>query len=220
MTIQGLLLDFDGTLLDSEPWHHQAWNAVLWEHQIQLTEAQYMELLVGHSTAHCAAIVNRYFGTSFAEKWLVDTVDAQVNEWFHSRPLPENSEVETLLRWSRKAGLRVAVVTGSSRLLVETALERTGWQQLIELIVADDDVQHGKPHPEGYLAALQQFGLEPEAAVAIEDSATGAAAALAAGVACLICSNRFTDQQSFPEDTHRIRSLQDAQRWIGERLAE
>ena len=220
MAIKGLLLDFDGTLLDSEPVHHQAWNEVLREHQLQLTEAEYMELIVGQSTAHCAGIVNRHFGTSFDAKWLEGAVDAQVNEWFQSRPLPEMPGVESLLHWSRELGLRTGVVTGSSRLLVQTALERTGWQQLIELIVADDDVQHGKPHPEGYLAALQQFGLEPEAAVAIEDSATGAAAALAAGVACLICSNRFTDQQSFPEDTHRIRSLQDAQRWIGERLAE
>ena len=99
MAIQGLLLDFDGTLLDSEPWHHRAWNEVLREHQIQLTEAQYMSLIVGHATAHCAGIVNRHFGTDFEAKWLEDAVDAQVNEWFQSRPLPENPGVAELLRW-------------------------------------------------------------------------------------------------------------------------
>ena len=88
MAIQGLLLDFDGTLLDSEPWHHQAWNEVLREHQNQITEAQYMSLIVGHATAHCAGIVNRHLGTDFEAKWLEDAVDAQVNEWFQSRPLP------------------------------------------------------------------------------------------------------------------------------------
>jgi len=218
MAIQGLLLDFDGTLLDSEPWHHQAWNEVLREHQIQLTEAQYMSLIVGHATAHCAGIVNRHFGTDFEAKWLEDAVDAQVNEWFQSRPLPENPGVEELLRWSREVGLRVAIVTGSSRMLVETALERTGWGEWIERIVADDDVQRGKPDPEGYSAALQQFGLQPEAGVAIEDSATGAAAALAAGAACLVCPNRYTATQTYPAGIHRIHSLHDAQRWISERL--
>ena len=218
MAVKGLLLDFDGTLLDSELWHHQAWNEVLREHQLQLTEAEYMELIVGQSTAHCAGIVNRHFGTSFDAKWLEGAVDAQVNEWFQSRPLPEMPGVESLLHWSRELGLRTGVVTGSSRLLVQTALERTGWQEWIEVIVADDEVQHGKPHPEGYLAALRHLALKPEEGVSIEDSATGAEAALTAGLACLVLPNRFTDQQTFPEGTQRIGSLKEAKRWISERL--
>ena len=86
------------------------------------------------------------------------------------------------------------------------------------MIVADDEVQHGKPHPEGYLAALRHLALKPEEGVSIEDSATGAEAALAAGLACLGLPNRFTDQQTFPEGTQRIGSLKEAKRWISERL--
>ena len=51
--------------------------------------------------------------------------------------------------------------------------------------ITGDEVANGKPHPEPYLAAAAALGVDPRACVAIEDSPTGVASALAAGCATL-----------------------------------
>ena len=76
---------------------------------------------------------------------------------------------------------RWAIVTSCPRRLADTLLERSGLPRP-HVIVSSDDVQRGKPAPDGYLFAAAQLNVEPSHCVAIEDSPQGVDAARAAGM--------------------------------------
>ena len=62
-------------------------------------------------------------------------------------------------------------------------------------IVAADDVERGKPHPEGYLRALERLGVDPAGVIAFEDTEAGIASAKAAGVRCLAVRGTLPDDR-------------------------
>ena len=75
----------------------------------------------------------------------------------------------------------VAVVTGSWRVEAEYALTEMGVSDSVQFILASEDVEEGKPSPEGYAAAAARLGLPPQRCMVLEDSVRGVAAALGAG---------------------------------------
>jgi HAD superfamily hydrolase (TIGR01509 family) len=93
-----------------------------------------------------------------------------------------------LIGQGRQRGLPMAICSGALRTEIELASTTVGVRDAFEVIVAAEDVQHGKPDPEGYLQALKKLGkrsgqvLEPGQCVVCEDSPAGIAAAKAAGM--------------------------------------
>ncbi len=85
--------------------------------------------------------------------------------------------VATVPRW--------AVATSGRRELALARL-RAAALPVPAVLVAAEDVRHGKPHPEGYLAAARRLGVDPADTVVVEDAAAGVAAARAAGVGSVL----------------------------------
>jgi beta-phosphoglucomutase-like phosphatase (HAD superfamily) len=73
-------------------------------------------------------------------------------------------------------------VSGAFRAEIEPVIAAAGLGDDLTAIVAADDVERGKPHPEGYLRALELLGVDAEAAVALEDTEAGISSAKAAGL--------------------------------------
>jgi HAD superfamily hydrolase (TIGR01509 family) len=95
------------------------------------------------------------------------------------------SGVLALMREAAAAGVRQAIVTTTSRSNVVALMSRLlgpGWQGLFSTVVCGEDAERKKPDPQAYLLALQRLGLPAQAALALEDSAPGLAAARAAGL--------------------------------------
>src|SRR5690606_27295508 len=88
----------------------------------------------------------------------------------------------------RAAGLGTALVTNTTRELVDVALRSLGVDRF-DVVVCGDEVAHPKPHPEPYLTAAARLGADPAACVAIEDSPTGLASACGAGCAVIAIPN-------------------------------
>ena len=80
---------------------------------------------------------------------------------------------------------RLGLASNSPRLLVDTALTTAGLLGVFDAIVTSDDVQRAKPAPDLYLLACERLGVAPGEALALEDSASGVAAAKAAGLTCI-----------------------------------
>jgi HAD superfamily hydrolase (TIGR01509 family) len=85
------------------------------------------------------------------------------------------------------ARVPAAVVSGAARAEIEPVLEASGLASDIRVVVAAEDVDHGKPHPEGYLRALASLdrGLAAHDVLVFEDTEAGVAAAKAAGMRCV-----------------------------------
>ena len=82
----------------------------------------------------------------------------------------------------RAGGVAVAVASSSARPRLDRALARAGLAEAFAVSVAGDEVAHGKPAPDMFLAAAEQLGVPPAACAVVEDSGPGVAAGLAAGM--------------------------------------
>jgi beta-phosphoglucomutase-like phosphatase (HAD superfamily) len=100
--------------------------------------------------------------------------------------------VEALLRDAKAFGLGRAVASSSSCGWVDGWLRRHAVRDLLDVVVARDDVRNVKPDPELFLLAASRLGVEPGACVVFEDSPNGMRAALAAGMRCVAVPNALT----------------------------
>lgn len=110
--------------------------------------------------------------------------------------------------------VRMAVVTSSRREHVEIAHQRNGLAGLFEFILAWEDYQHSKPHPEPYQIALRRLNLPAESCVAIEDSERGLASALAAGLRCVVVPNELTRGCAFKGATALLPDLSEVPAFV------
>src|SRR5690349_3689530 len=100
-------------------------------------------------------------------------------------PIPWRPGAQDALATLRTAGLPAALVTNTKRSITELCLETLG-RHMFDVSVCGDEVDSGKPAPDPYLRAARLLGVAPEDCVAVEDSPTGSAAALAAGCRVLV----------------------------------
>lgn len=178
MILRAVLFDLDGTLLDSAPYWQTAWRA--------LTSARFAELpdgvlddLTGLSTPDAVATVHRRMRWDGDVPTDVAWLEANVSQALrrHVAWLPGALRLVVEVR---AAGLATGLVTSSSRALVNSALPDRR-PDLFDVIVCGDDVERPKPDPSPYLYAAERLQLRPAECVAVEDSVTGVASAIAAG---------------------------------------
>ena len=100
--------------------------------------------------------------------------------------------VDDCLRQARQLGLHLGVVSSSSSSWVTSHLKRLSLLHLFDVVGTREDAERSKPFPDLYLTALSRLGVAPRAAVAIEDSANGVAAAKSAGIRCVAFPNPVT----------------------------
>jgi len=174
-----VLWDMDGTIVDTEPMWMRAETELVesfggaWSHEQGLQ-------LVGNGLYDSAAILIAA-GVRLEPleviHWLTEHVQAQLEDGPPWRP-----GARELLAELRETAVPMGLVTMSFRGMAVQVAEAIGFPAF-DVIVAGDDVTHHKPHPEPYLRAAAQLGVPIERCVAIEDSITGVASAVASGAA-------------------------------------
>ncbi|WP_091342806.1 HAD family hydrolase [Micromonospora rhizosphaerae] len=178
-----MLFDMDGTLVDSEK---------LWDVALQELAAVYggtlsdtaRRAMIGTSMAASMRILHDDLGQPYRDpEASAAWISARILELFRTG-LRWRPGALALLRAVRAADIPTALVTSSGRKLVEVALDTLG-RDSFDAVVCGDEVEAAKPHPEPYLTAARLLGVPIARCVAIEDSPTGVASALAAGAAVL-----------------------------------
>ena len=108
--------------------------------------------------------------------------------------LPLREGVRELLDDCMRAGVRLGIVTTTSRsnveVLLRTQLGRE-WESGFATVICSREAPNKKPHPDAYLLALEALHLHPHEAVAIEDAPAGVAAAQAAGVPVIVTRSHY-----------------------------
>jgi hypothetical protein len=112
---------------------------------------------------------------------------------------------------ARQAGWTLAVASTSAEASVRSVLELAMGSELAADfgVFAGDVVPRKKPAPDIYRYAVQQLGVEPADAVAIEDSRNGMLAALAAGLTCAVTTSAYTGEEDFTGAALVVTSLGD-----------
>jgi beta-phosphoglucomutase len=173
-----LLFDFNGTLSDDEQIQCEIYQEIFAEAGKPLGKAQYFAELAGLSDPE---IVRTWLGEERPELVAERVSRYQARAADGSTVGPAAREA---VRYAAKRA-QLAVVSGAARVEIESVLTSAGLTELISLVVAADDVEAGKPDPEGYIRALELLDRRPDEAVAFEDSEAGVAAAKAAGLRCI-----------------------------------
>lgn len=178
-----VLFDMDGTLVDSEKLWDVALHELAAEYGGTLSDAA-RKAMVGTSMAASMRLLHDDLGQPERDPQVSAAwIDARILELFRTG-LRWRPGALTLLRAVRGAGIPTALVTSSGRPLVEVALDTLG-RDSFDAVVCGDEVDATKPHPEPYLTAARLLDVPIARCVAIEDSPTGVASALAAGAAVL-----------------------------------
>ncbi|MEV4659424.1 HAD family phosphatase [Micromonospora sp. NPDC049301] len=178
-----MLFDMDGTLVDSEKLWDVALQELAREYGGELSLAA-RRSIIGTSMAESMRILHDDLGQperdpEISAAW----INGRILELFRTG-LRWRPGAFALLRAVRTAGIPTALVTSSGRPLVEIALDTLG-RDSFDVVVCGDEVVAAKPHPEPYLTAARLLGVPIGRCVAIEDSPTGVASALASGAAVL-----------------------------------
>jgi HAD superfamily hydrolase (TIGR01509 family) len=172
----------DGTLVDTEPYWIIAEHGIV-EEAGGVWSDEYAHQLVGNDLMVSAEFIRDNSPVDLTPVQIIEEllrrVIAEVREHVPWRP----GAVE-LLTSLREAGVPSALVTMSWRSLADAVLQALP-EGTFAAVITGDEVDHGKPHPEPYLAAARALGVQVADCVAIEDSPTGVRSAVAAGVPTL-----------------------------------
>ncbi len=176
---RALLFDLDGTLAETDSLHLPTWVDALEPHDIQVDEELYKERISGRSTAE---IVRDLLPDLSEEegKLLGDTKEASFRE--RTAELEPLSGLLDFVERGKKRGMRIALVTNAPRENVGAILPALGLEDFFETVVISDEVEAVKPDPAPYYAALEKTGVLAEEALAFEDSVSGIASSVAAGI--------------------------------------
>ncbi len=178
LRVSAIVFDCDGLLLDTETCWSRAEAALFADHGFPFGPTE-KDLLIGRSVPAACENMARYFGRPgdgpVLESDLMPRVEAEL-----ARDVEPMPGARALL--DAVAGrIPIAVATNSPRAMLTAALRASDFDRYFEISVTADDVAHPKPDPELYLLAFEKLGTAPAHGVALEDAATGVAAAQAAG---------------------------------------
>lgn len=177
-----VLFDLDGTLIDSEPYWMHAERSLAEEHNSSWTEADGAKL-IGMNLYDSSKLIKDHIGSDLHHEEIIDKLTQSVNENL-ARQIPWRPGAEALLRELKRRKVKTALVTMSMRRTALQVVEAIDFKAF-DVVVAGDDVVHGKPHAEPYLKAASLLGVDPAQCVAFEDSIPGILSAEAAGTVAI-----------------------------------
>jgi sugar-phosphatase len=165
----------DGTLVDSNAIVERAWTQWARKYGLDLSE------LLAYSHGRPTLATMQYFGNRIApgKEWNAEADELQRFELTQSQetvPIPGSAEILAQL-----ANAPWAVVTSAPRTLAEARIQGAGLP-LPRVLVPADEISRGKPHPEGFLKAAHELGVDPAECVVFEDTPPGVEAGLSAGM--------------------------------------
>ena len=184
-----LLLDLDGTLIDSEMVHAAGLARFCRDRGVVLSQSEAL-FVIGHGwhEIYAELRLGARLGLDL-HAVITGTVAAKEVLFGEGLMLPVLPGAREIFALARGAAIPVAIVTGSARLEFEHALPTLGVQAGdLATSVCAEDVTRGKPHPEGYVQAARTLGVAPERCLVVEDSEAGIAAGLAAGMRVVACA--------------------------------
>ena len=188
---EALVFDFNGTLSDDEPLLLSIYQQLFARHGRPLTEEQYVSDLAGNTEE---TIIGTWLGVDgpLLAMLVQERIDA------YTALAASGSTVTAHVREAvRYASVRVpvAIVSGAFRAEIEPVVAAAGIAGDLSTIVTADDVEHGKPHPEGYQLAVERLGVDAAQAIAFEDTEAGVASAKDAGLYCVGVRGTLPDER-------------------------
>lgn len=191
LTPRAVIFDMDGVLLDSEPLHHDAVNAVLFEDGLPpLPLAEYTRYL-GTTDEDMWRDLRTTRGLLRRHEYYLSRFNTYVLAAYRQHAIAAPGAIDLLDRLTA-SGLPLAVASSSRVQWVETCLDTIGIRRYFDDVAGGDMVARGKPDPEIFLLAARRLRVQPASCVVIEDSPAGVTAARRAGMRAIAVCTDYT----------------------------
>jgi beta-phosphoglucomutase-like phosphatase (HAD superfamily) len=208
MTTRALLLDMDGTMVDSMPAHARSWEVFARKHGVDMSVEEILRKTTGRTGIECIRILMGDDIDDASAKHLVDEKESLYRGFFGA----EFREVAGFGHFAQQAqqrGLKLAVATAGDKNNIEFALRHLKMAQAPDAIVGGDEGIAGKPEPDLFLEAARRIGCKPEECIVFEDAPFGIEAARRAGMrAVAICTTHEPGELAGPHVIAQVRNYE------------
>jgi len=197
--LKAIIFDFNGVILNDEPFHFAAMRDAVADLGIRLTREDYWSKYLPFDDKECLESVCRDRSFSLDETTRSETLERKARNYQQALqggyPLLPGAA-----QFIEAAAGRypLALASGARRVEIESALDSIGLRRYFTVIVAAEDFVLGKPNPESFLLALQWLNearntapILPEECLVIEDSVGGVRGARVAGMHCLAVTSSY-----------------------------
>ena len=205
--IRAVIFDLDGVLADSEAWWNEIDKTLLAEHGVHYRGEHHRNVL-GVNYRLAVQFYKKTFALSVPTEQLMRRREEIATEFFANRIdlFPFAKQVLEELR-RMNPPIRLGLATSSVGTSARPFLDRHKLTTFFEVIIAGEEVEHGKPHPDIYLRAAEKLDVATDACLVVEDSLSGIAAARAAKMrVAAIPDTRFVDRRLYERDADYLLS--------------
>jgi len=214
--LAAVILDMDGTMVDTESIYHIAWRDLAADLGYTLEEST-LKATTGRRISDGYAIIQAALGPDFPmqrfqEQWW-DYWRARVEQ----QGIARKAGLDQLLNVLDAHAIPKAVATSSARAEALYTLDRVGIADRFPIIITGDQIQQGKPAPDIFLLAAERLKVDAKDCLAIEDSEAGVRAAAAAGMVTFMVPDLLQPSLDVAELAFRVVStLHDVHDWVVE----
>ena len=205
MRVEAFIFDMDGTMIDSMPWHAQAWVEFTRRRGLDIDVPDLMARTTGRNGTEC---IRELLGRDVPQAE-ADALTREKEDIYRELFGPRFAEVAGFARFHQAAhtrGLKVAVGTAGDIHNVQFAMQRLAMAPEPLTIVRGDEGLPGKPEPAIFLEAARRIGAEPAHCIVFEDAPFGIEAARRAGMrAVAVCSTHSPEQLAGPHVLAAVR---------------
>ncbi len=181
-TIQAVIWDLDGVIIDSADEHRRAWQRLARETGVTFTDADFWATFGKRNDD----IIPQHWGNVSKDQLqaLADRKELYFREFIReaAAPLPGSME---LMRGLHEAGFPQALASSTPKENIQLIRELLNLDQYLSALVTGESVARGKPAPDIFLKAASELHMPPPVCLVIEDAVAGVQAALAAGMRCI-----------------------------------
>lgn len=196
--LKAVVFDFDGLIMDTETWEYKVTQSIFQEYGASMSMETWAAFIGGDQ--------EQFDMVGYLQNQTDKPIDREAfQKERRQRIFSALSEegvlpgVMSVLQQARSQKLAIGLASSSPYKWVAHHLQQLNIQAYFDCIRTVDDVQQAKPAPDLYLQAIHCLGVQPEEAVALEDSVNGALAAKQAGLYCLVVPNPMTKHLDFSE---------------------
>ena len=176
----GYIFDLDGTLVDTMPLHYRAWDEAMRAAGLNCPlDEELFYSLGGVPALKVAELISQHYGLKFDPHAVFNH-----KETVYQALQQDAKLIEPVVAIARRVSAThpASIASGGPRDVVRRMLELAGLAPLFKVVVAAEDVEHGKPAPDMFLLAAKKMGVAPEKCLVFEDAEPGMRAAQAAGM--------------------------------------
>jgi HAD superfamily hydrolase (TIGR01509 family) len=186
VTIEAVVFDLDGVLVQSEELWDAARRELADEHGIEWPDDA-TDAMMGMSSKEWSRYVHDEVGVPDPP----EEINRRVLEWVEKRYRDDLPWIDGAREAVERIGAQfpLGLATSSNREIIDIVVEVGGFEDLLKVTVSSEEVGRGKPAPDVYLEATRRMGVDARQTAAVEDSTNGLLAAQAAGMRVIAIPN-------------------------------